>query len=931
MSKPIVLGNSCTPVVHNRYVCGALDYLVTSLELDNETGTLYLYQNPDNCLQIQIPAILDQQRVAELIEGFAQNLENKKLDKTYKLLTTNGIQGGGNFEFPRTLSIKPNDDHIDVSEDGLRIRQFDTVTTSGTVVSPREIEADSEHFLNALNEWVTIDRESNLSIGERTDSSLEIVNDYGTGIVIPAVDNTYAGLATPKMLNYIDIINKENLVVEIGDLNVSNTGFTLGYQYINNIGTKTSKQINFPVVTDTTAGLITPEILNTINTSSNEGIRHIEGVTNTNNYTITSKDYQNGTIDTVVIPLVSEALPGLMTSEQATIVDRTSKNRYLKNVTKSQVDDGFVFNYEYYNTSSDQTTTESIKIPLAGTEGYPGLITAEEKQRIEDFAFRDAVIKVVGNARPDSYQLNVEYRNGAFETYRVPVVDEIYAGVVTSEMYKNWEDLRARVDVVDVTSEQNANEYDLTIHYSDGLTNVLNIVESTEDTAGLMSAEHTKKLNGIVNDSLVRLTNPNGDIHDANIQYNFETYKIDTREWGNVTLSIPRATKDSLGLIDGSLVDRLDSLVPYVVNFDNPDEPTGVGPFPQYADIYNYYIYNPVTKTQYSKRFYLPIADENFPGVITAEMYKELLTTANQSRVLETFVGEITAEGYNISGVRRSGEHLNTITVPLVDTLPGLVTPEKITQINSNTERITNLENKETGDVTSLNTRIDNVNNALITSVNNLNQVITDSVNALNQNMVDGFNTINGGINNEIRPALENLETNKVPWTEYQKPGDDIVRKHIVLENHSSLFGASTKADIANLIMMSKWDKVDIGSAKYEVNLNGSATNPTYNDTEKIMLYRDMTAYVPWTNVERPSGLPNRSIVLDNDSGIYAKTNESVVTNILRLNNYNVVELGSPNNALNLNTSETRPTVNTDNYVAYLSDVEDSWSWYEGE
>lgn len=931
MSKPIVLGNRCTPVVHNRYVCGAPDYLITSLELDQDTGTLYIYQNPDNCQEIQIPAILDQQRVAELIEGFAQGLNEAKVDKTYKLNTTNGIQGGGDLTRERTLSIKPNDDHIDVSTDGLRIRQFDTVTTSGTVVSPREIEADSEHFLNALNEWVTVDRESNLAIGERTDSSLEITNSYGTGVTIPSVDNTYAGLATPDMLHYVDTVSKENLVVNIGELKVTNTGFNLGYTTMDKNGVKSNKQIDFPIVTETEAGLVTPEMLEQLNDSNSTGIRHIEGVTNSNNYTITSKDVNNNVVDTVIIPTVSEELPGLMTSEQANLISNVNTNRYLKNVTKTQVDDGFQFNYEYYNAGSNQSIIESIKIPLAGTEGYPGLITAEEKQRIEDFAFRDAVIEVVGYARPDTYQINVDYRNGRFDMFKIPIVNDELAGLVTSEMYQLWEDLRARVDVVDVTTEQNPNEYDITVHYSNGLTNVRQILESTEDIAGLMSAELTKKLNGVNNRAIVNLQNPEGTHTDIGINYVFDTYQVDTREYDTVTLKVPVGTKFEDGLIKSELVDRLDSLNPYVIKFDNPDEPTGVGPFPEYADIFNYYVYDPISKTQYSRRFYLPIADENFPGVITAEMYKELLTTANQSRILETFVGEATAEGYNISGIRRSGEHLNTITVPLVDTLPGLVTPEQIAQINSNTERITNLENKETKDVANLNTRVDNVNNALTASVNNLNQVITDSVNALNQNMIDGFNTINGGINNEIRPALENLDTNKVPWTEYQKPGDDKVRKHIVLENHSSLFGASTKAENANLIMMSKWDKVDVGSTKYEINLNGSAENPTYNDTEKIMLYRDMTAYVPWTNVTRPSGQPNRSIVLDNDSGLYGTTLSGGPTNLIRLGAYDLIEIGSSNQPLDLNTSETRPTVNTNNYIAYLSDIEDSWSWYEGD
>ena len=40
-------------------------------------------------------------------------------------------------------------------------------------------------------------------------------------------------------------------------------------------------------------------------------------------------------------------------------------------------------------------------------------------------------------------------------------------------------------------------------------------------------------------------------------------------------------------------------------------------------------------------------------------------------------------------------------------------------------------------------------------TVATVNQNLADSISAINKNMVDSFNTINGGINNEIRPAIE--------------------------------------------------------------------------------------------------------------------------------------------------------------------------------
>ena len=47
--------------------------------------------------------------------------------------------------------------------------------------------------------------------------------------------------------------------------------------------------------------------------------------------------------------------------------------------------------------------------------------------------------------------------------------------------------------------------------------------------------------------------------------------------------------------------------------------------------------------------------------------------------------------------------------------------------------------------------------------------------------MADGFNTINGGIDNEIRPAIEDLKENKVSYTEAEKM---CIRDSLVI-NHS--------------------------------------------------------------------------------------------------------------------------------------------------
>ena len=86
---------------------------------------------------------------------------------------------------------------------------------------------------------------------------------------------------------------------------------------------------------------------------------------------------------------------------------------------------------------------------------------------------------------------------------------------------------------------------------------------------------------------------------------------------------------------------------------------------------------------------------------------------------------------------------------------------------------------------------------------------------------------------------LEEAISKKVEWANIETE-DNPGRKAIVLENHDTIFGKTTEGSANNLIMMSKWNKVDVGTAQNELNLNGSAEHPTYNDTEQFALLKDL-------------------------------------------------------------------------------------------
>ena len=129
--------------------------------------------------------------------------------------------------------------------------------------------------------------------------------------------------------------------------------------------------------------------------------------------------------------------------------------------------------------------------------------------------------------------------------------------------------------------------------------------------------------------------------------------------------------------------------------------------------------------------------------------------------------------------------------------------------------------------------------------IKTVNDNLVTAVNTINQNMADGFNTINGGIDNEIRPAIEDLKENKVSYTEAEKEGKKY--KIIQLDNYANLVGEGAdelSGQTFNIGMVSKWNKVDLGSASLEINLNGKANRPTYNDTKEIALIEDVNGKI---------------------------------------------------------------------------------------
>lgn len=193
-----------------------------------------------------------------------------------------------------------------------------------------------------------------------------------------------------------------------------------------------------------------------------------------------------------------------------------------------------------------------------------------------------------------------------------------------------------------------------------------------------------------------------------------------------------------------------------------------------------------------------------------------------------------------LSGIMTDGEGVNLAMVSKWDKADFGSTKLPF-NMNGSEERPTYNDTKEVALMDDINSEITNESDR----VNAMIDVINESIKTVNDNLVYAVNTINGGIDNEIRPAIEDLKENKVSYVEAEKEGKKY--KVIQLDNYANLVGEGTdelSGQTFNIGMVSKWNKVDLGSASLEINLNGKANRPTYNDTKEIALIEDVNGKI---------------------------------------------------------------------------------------
>lgn len=149
-------------------------------------------------------------------------------------------------------------------------------------------------------------------------------------------------------------------------------------------------------------------------------------------------------------------------------------------------------------------------------------------------------------------------------------------------------------------------------------------------------------------------------------------------------------------------------------------------------------------------------------------------------------------------------------------------------------EQLSALENKVTEEASAreegdakLSEKIESEASRVDGMVNQINENVASSIETLNNNLVQAIETINNGISADLEGVVK-----------YQEFGEG--RKTIQLSNYDNISGIDTKGEGHNLVMLSKWDKADFGAPGVELNLNGSADRPTYNDTKEIALTEDL-------------------------------------------------------------------------------------------
>lgn len=214
-----------------------------------------------------------------------------------------------------------------------------------------------------------------------------------------------------------------------------------------------------------------------------------------------------------------------------------------------------------------------------------------------------------------------------------------------------------------------------------------------------------------------------------------------------------------------------------------------------------------------------------------------------------------------------------------------------------------------------------------ITNLRNDKQDKTDyNLNTSDKRVTFAINEVNDNLKSEIERSKttdETLEKVKVPYTDISDSSNPD-RKTIMLKNHDSISGFGTNGTEAyNIAMVSKWDKVDLGSAGIPINLNGSEDHPTYNDSEKLAFVSELTGETARLDEDIKNLNETITTVNQNLSTEIAALNQNVIDINTNLDDEirpaiekNAKDIGVVNDTLTTKINETEERLQIDiNYL----------------
>lgn len=169
-----------------------------------------------------------------------------------------------------------------------------------------------------------------------------------------------------------------------------------------------------------------------------------------------------------------------------------------------------------------------------------------------------------------------------------------------------------------------------------------------------------------------------------------------------------------------------------------------------------------------------------------------------------------------------------------------------------------------------------------------------DAIDALNDIVTKNKVAIDS-VDAEQKATAEKLATLDSKAVKYQEFGEN--RKTIQLANYDTISGVTTKGLGVNLAMVSKWDKVDLGSSQVSMNLNSLDGQVTINDGKVVATLDDISGSETATNA-----------LIDKKIADYHKESDAKFVSAKTTGRNSTVVVSTADDEVRLSSSETNPT-----------------------